>query len=58
MRLLKTIAGMAACARGVISASSCSKEEFFGLENSEYLDNSLKTEIAMSHEYVDLVLAC
>lgn len=49
---------MAACVLGVISASSCSKEEFFGLENSEYLDNSLKTEIAMSQEFADYSIAC
>ena len=55
---IKTIAGMAVCLLGVLSTSSCSKEEFFGLEGSEYLDKSLKTEIALSQEFTDYFLAC
>lgn len=49
---------MAVCLLGVLSTSSCSKEEFFGLEDSVYLDNSIKTEIAMSQEFADYILAC
>lgn len=53
-----SLAGMAVCVLGVLSTSSCSKDEFFGLEDSVYLDNSLKTEIAMSQEFADYTLAC
>lgn len=49
---------MAVCALGVLATSSCSKDEFFGLEDSVYIDNSLKTEIAMSQEFADYALAC
>ena len=55
---VKTLAGMVACLMGVLATASCSKEEFFGLEDSVYLDNSLKTEIAMSQEYADYAIAC
>ena len=55
---LRTIAGMAICALGVLATSSCSKDEFFGLEDSVYIDNSLKTEIAMSKEFADYAIAC
>lgn len=55
---VKTLAGMAACLMGVLATASCSKEEFFGLEDSVYLDNSLKTEIAMSQVYADYAIAC
>ena len=54
----KTLAGMAVCVLGVLSTSSCSKDEFFGLEDSVYLENSLKTEIAMSQEFADYMIAC
>lgn len=49
---------MAVCLFGVLAFSSCSKDEFFGLEDSEYIDNSLKTEIAMSQEFADYLIAC
>ena len=49
---------MAVFALGVLATSSCSKDEFFGLEDSQLIDSSTKTEIAMSQEYVDFVLAC
>lgn len=49
---------MAICALGVLATSSCSKDEFFGLEDSVYIDNSLKTEIAMSKEFTDYAIAC
>ena len=58
MKKYRTIAGMAVFALGVLATSSCSKDEFFGLEESEVIDASTKTEIAMSQEYVDFVLAC
>lgn len=58
MKNIRTIAGMAVFAFGVLATSSCSKDEFFGLEGSEVIDASTKTEIAMSQEYVDFVLAC
>lgn len=54
----KTIAGMAICILGALAASSCSKDEFFGLEDAEYLDYSAKYEIAMSQEYADYAIAC
>lgn len=54
----KTLAGLAVCVLGVLATSSCSKDEFFGLEESVYLDNSLKTEIAMSQEFADYSIAC
>ncbi len=58
MKNFRTLAGMAVFALGVLATSSCSKDEFFGLEESEVIDASTKTEIAMSQEYVDFVLAC
>ena len=58
MKNLRTLAGMAVFALGVLATSSCSKDEFFGLEDSQLIDSSTKTEIAMSQEYVDFVLAC
>ena len=58
MKNIRTIAGMAVFAFGVLATSSCSKDEFFGLEDSQFIDSSTKTEIAMSQEYVDFVLAC
>ena len=58
MKNIRTLAGMAVFALGVLATSSCSKDEFFGLEESEVIDASTKTEIAMSQEYVDFVLAC
>ena len=53
----KTLAGMAICILGALAASSCSKDEFFGLEDSEVLDYSTKTEIALSQEYADFAIA-
>ena len=44
---------MAVCILGALAASSCSKDEFFGLEDSEVLDYSAKYEIAMSQAYAD-----
>ena len=58
MKKFRTLAGMAVFALGVLATSSCSKDEFFGLEDSQFIDASTKTEIAMSQEYVDFVLAC
>lgn len=57
-RLLNFIAGMAVCTYGVFVTSSCSKDEFFGLEESEIINKSLKTEIALSQEFADYVIAC
>ena len=57
-KLLKLIAGMAVCTFGVFVTSSCSKDEFFGLEESEIINHSLKTEIALSQEFADYVIAC
>lgn len=59
MRIKKSpLVGMAVCLFGVLAFSSCSKDEFFGLEDSEYIDNSLKTEIALSQEFADYLIAC
>ena len=55
---IKSLAVMAVCIIGALAASSCSKDEFFGLEDSEVLDYSIKTEIAMSQEYADYAIAC
>ena len=49
---------MAVCILGALAASSCSKDEFFGLEDSEVLDYSAKYEIAMSQAYADYAIAC
>lgn len=54
----KTLAGMAVCILGALAVSSCSKDEFFGLEDSEVLDYSAKYEIAMSQAYADYAIAC
>lgn len=54
----KTLAGMAVCILGALAASSCSKDEFFGLEDSEVLDYSAKYEIATSQAYADYAIAC
>ncbi len=48
---------MAVCILGALAASSCSKDEFFGLEDSEVLDYSAKYEIAMSQAYADYAIA-
>ncbi len=49
---------MAMCVLGVLATSSCSKDEFFGLNEYESLDNFKKTEIALSQEYADYLIAC
>ena len=54
---IKSLAVMAVCILGVFAASSCSKDEFFGLEDSEVLNHSTKTEIALSQEYTDYAIA-
>ena len=56
-RTFKTLAGMAVCALGALALSSCTKDEFFGLEDSITIDPSTKLEIAMSQEFADLVKA-
>ena len=58
MKNFRTLAGMAVFALGVLATSSCSKDDFFGLNEYEYLDYSKKTEIAMSQEYTDYANAC
>lgn len=55
---INNIAVMAVCVLGALAASSCSKDEFFGLEDSEALDYSAKYEIATSQEYADYAIAC
>lgn len=57
MRKINNIAVMAVCVLGALAASSCSKDEFFGLEDAEVLDFSTKTEIAMSQEYANYEIA-
>ena len=54
----KRSAGMAVCLLGVFAASSCTKDEFFGLEDAQVMDSSTKYEIAMSQDYADYVRAC
>ena len=54
----KNIAEIAMCVLGVLSTSSCSKDEFFGLNEYESLDYSKKIEIALSQEYTDYAVAC
>ena len=46
------------CVLSVVATSSCSKEDFFGLNEYETLDYSKKTEIALSQEFTDYYLAC
>ena len=58
MKKLINVARMAMCVLGVTVTSSCSKEDFFGLNEYEYLDYSKKTEIALSQEYTDYSIAC
>ena len=48
---------MAVCALGVFVTSSCTKDEFFGLEDSVVIDASTKYEIAMSQEFADYIRA-
>ena len=57
-KVLRLIVGMTVCLLGVIATSSCSKDEFFGLEDSEVIDASTKYEIAMSQEYANYAIAC
>ena len=49
---------MVMCVLSVVATSSCSKEDFFGLNEYETLDYSKKTEIALSQEFTDYYLAC
>ena len=49
---------MAVCALGVFATSSCTKDEFFGLEDSVVIDASTKYEIAMSQEFADYTRVC
>lgn len=58
MKQIRSLAGMAVFAFGVLATSSCSKDEFFGLNEFESLDYSKKTEIALSQEYTDYAVAC
>lgn len=53
---IKGLALMAICTLGILVVSSCTKDEFFGLEDSEVLDYSTKYEIAMSQEFSDYVI--
>ena len=48
---------MAVCALGVFVTSSCTKDEFFGLEDSVVIDASTKYEIAMSQEFAEYAKA-
>ena len=52
------LAGMAVCIIGALAASSCSKDEFFGLEGSQVVSASTMNEIAMSQEFTDYAKAC
>lgn len=54
----KKLTGMVMCILGVLATSSCSKDDFFGLNEFETLDYSKKTEIALSQEYTDYAIAC
>ena len=54
----KKLAGMVMCVLGVLATSSCSKEDFFGLNEYETLDYSKKAEIALSQEYTNYSIAC
>ena len=56
-RIFKTLAGMA-CIIGALAASSCSKDEFFGLEGSQVVSASTMNEIAMSQEFTNYAKAC
>lgn len=57
-RKIKTMAGMAICLLEVLTTISCSKDEFFGLEDSVVVDSVTKLEIAMSQEFADYTKAC
>ena len=52
------MAGMVMCVLSVVATSSCSKEDFFGLNEYETLDYSKMTEIALSQEFTDYYTAC
>ena len=52
------LAGMAVCIIGALAASSCSKDEFFGLEGSQVVSASTMNEIAMSQEFTNYAKAC
>lgn len=54
----KNLAGMVMFVLGVLIISSCSKEDFFGLNEYETLDYSKKAEIALSPEYTNYTIAC
>ena len=54
----KKMAGMVMCVLSVVATSSCSKEDFFGLNEYETLDYSKMTEIALSQEFTDYYTAC
>ena len=56
-RNFKPMAALAVCALGALAVSSCTKDEFFGLEDSVVIDASTKYEIAMSQEYADFARA-
>ena len=56
-RNFKPMAALAVCALGALAVSSCTKDEFFGLEDSVVIDASTKYEIAMSQEYADYARA-
>lgn len=56
-RKIKSLAGMAACLLGVIATSGCTKDEFFGLEDSVVVKPATKLEIAMSQEFTDYAKA-
>jgi len=57
-RNFRPVAALAVCALGALAVSSCTKDEFFGLEDSVVIDASTKYEIAMSQEYADYARAC
>ena len=56
-RNFKPMAALAVCALGALAVSSCTKDEFFGLEDSVVIDASTKYEIAMSQEFADYARA-
>ena len=53
-----SLVGLTVCLTGIITVSSCSKDEFFGIEDVSCIDSQRMHEIAESDLYIDYQKAC
>lgn len=54
----KSLAVLTVCLLSVLTSSCCSKDEFFGIEDTPCIDKQVMYEIALSDLYIDYQKAC